>query len=135
MSGIVKGSSIGLGFKSMAEDLGVPVRIRVHSDSAAAIGISRRRGLGKIRHLAVGDLWVQERLRAGDFELVKMLGSENPADVLTKFTEKPILSKLLAKLNLSHESGRADSAPQIASVDYRVHFDNFQQAPKAKLSL
>ena len=30
---------------------------------AAAIGICRRTGIGRVRHLAVGQLWVQERLR------------------------------------------------------------------------
>ena len=118
--GLSKGSSVGLGFKSMAEDLGITVRIRVNSDSSAAIGISRRSGLGKIRHLVVGDLWVQERLRAGDFELVKVLGSENPADVLTKFTDRATLAKMTSRMNLSHEDGRADSVPKLAAMCYLI---------------
>ena len=114
---------MGLGFQSMARDLGVEVSLRIHSDSSAAIGISRRRGLGKIRHLAVGDLWVQERLRNGDVEVLKVLGSENPADLLTKFVEHPIIDKMVSKLNLSFEKGLAESAPQIASMCYRVIFN------------
>ena len=31
----------------------------MRSDAAAALGICRRRGLGNVRHLAVGDFWVQ----------------------------------------------------------------------------
>ena len=104
----------------MAKDLGVAVDIKIHSDSSAAIGITRRRGLGKIRHLAVSDLWVQERLRAGDFDLVKVLGTENPADVLTKYTEKPTLFKMISKMGLGFEAGRATSAPNIAAVYYRL---------------
>ena len=126
---------MGLGFQSMARDLGIEVSLRIHSDSSAAIGISRRRGLGKIRHLAVGDLWVQERLRNGDFQLEKVLGSENPADVLTKFTEKPTLRHMLQKLNLTYEDGRADSAPQIASVYYRKTFIKHTQHSKARTFL
>ena len=122
LSGIVKGASLGLGFQSTAADLGITVRLRIHSDSSAAIGISRRRGLGKIRHLSVGDLWVQERLRNGDFELVKILGTQNPADVLTKFTDKPTLNNMTSKMNIHPEQGRAETAPQIAAVYYNVEF-------------
>lgn len=35
------------------------------------IGIARRRGLGKIRHLDVGDLWVQAKVRQKVVDLVK----------------------------------------------------------------
>ena len=62
----------------MAEDFGISANINVHSGSSTAICISRRRGLGKIRHLAVGDLWVQESLRNGDFDLVKIWGGREP---------------------------------------------------------
>ena len=44
LGGIVKGASLGLGFQSMAADLGLKINVRVHSDSSAAIGISRRKG-------------------------------------------------------------------------------------------
>ena len=73
---------MGLGFRSLTADLGLTLRLRIHSDSSAAIGIYRRRGLGRVRHIAVGDLWIQEKLRDGELDLVKVLGSENPADVL-----------------------------------------------------
>ena len=58
--GIVKGATISLGLQSCAADLGIDVKVHLHSDASAAIGICRRRGLGKIRHLAVSYLWIQE---------------------------------------------------------------------------
>ena len=102
----------------MAEDLGVKVRIRVHSDSSAAIGISRRRGLGKIRHLSVGDLWIQERLRNRDFDSEKVLGSENPSDILTKFADKPTLNKMLS-LSLSAEPVLRGRPTGVGAADRR----------------
>ena len=54
------------------------------SDAVAAIGIARRRGAGKIRHLDCTDLWIQEQLRGNELSLNKILGTENPADLLTK---------------------------------------------------
>eukprot|EP00969_Alexandrium_andersonii_P096396 4256202-Alexandrium_andersonii.AAC.1 len=52
-------------------DLGFFARLRGYADSSAATGICRRTGIGRVRHLAVGHLWVHERVRPGDFELIK----------------------------------------------------------------
>ena len=56
------------------KDLVWTVDLHIHSDSSAAIRLVKRRGLGKVRHLAVSDMWVQDRLASGDFKLHKMLG-------------------------------------------------------------
>ena len=52
-------------------DLGINVRIQIKSDASAAIGIASRRGLGKIRHLEVSQLWLQQRVASEDLEKVK----------------------------------------------------------------
>ena len=111
--GIVKGATQGLGFQALAADLGFNFKIKVMSDSTAAMGICRRRGLGKVRHIAVSDLWLQERLKTGDFTLCKILGSENPADFLTKFVEKQTLRRLMPMAGLDWETGRPDAAPAL----------------------
>ena len=53
----------------------------MHSDATAAIGIARRKGLGKLRHLKVEDLWIQQKVRDKTMEIVKVLGTDNPADI------------------------------------------------------
>ena len=113
LSGICKGSSVSLGLISVAKDLGFTWDLVVETDASAAIGISRRRGLGKIRHLAVADLWVQDRVRSGDFVLRKVPGSENASDLLTKFVDRPLLLKHLSRMGLYKEEGRAALAPTI----------------------
>ena len=70
LGGICRGASIALGLQSLAKDLGIELKVNIHTDATAAIGICRRRGLGKIRHLHVADLWVQDRLKRGDFTLM-----------------------------------------------------------------
>ena len=85
----------------------------MQTDSTAAIGICKRRGLGNIRHLAKADLWVQDRIRAGDFSLKKVLGTENISDILTKFTDRATLCKHLKTMGLRQETGRAALAPKI----------------------
>ena len=87
--------------------------MRVSTDAAAVVGICRRRGLGKIRHLATTDLWVRDRLKKKDFELHRVPCVSNPADILTKHVDRTILDKHLQTLNLRFEDGRAASAPAI----------------------
>ena len=113
LSGICRGASQGIGLRELCHDLGLEVRLRVHSDATGAIGMCRRRGLGKVRHLAVADLWIQDKVKAKDFDLVKVNGQENPADILTKPVDRGCLCKHLMRLRLEEEEGRAASAPSI----------------------
>ena len=114
LHGIAAGITQGLGMQSIARDLGFAIAIKVHTDATAALGICRRRGLGKIRHLDVTDLWCQEKVREGAVQLVKVLGSENPADIMTKYTDRAILEKMLKLAGLSTLDGRAECAPMAA---------------------
>ena len=65
LTGISKGAAQGLGLQTIASDLGIPLKLTVLTDATAAIGICRRRGLGKMRYLATADLWMQDRIRKG----------------------------------------------------------------------
>ena len=56
----------------------------VKTDASAAKGIASRRGAGKVRHIEVAQLWVQEKVSSGEIKVVKVSTSENVADALTK---------------------------------------------------
>ena len=111
LSGIRKGASKAIGMRSTLHELGLDVNLEICSDAAAAIGICKRRGLGKVRHLAVADLWIQDHLRSGDFALSKVKGPDNPADVLTKLVDKLTLDKHIGTMSLEGLDRRAGSAP------------------------
>ena len=113
LHGISKGCSQGLGLQSIARDLGLSLKVIVFTDAAAAIGIVRRRGLGRVRHLDVSDLWVQERVRNGDIEIRKVAGADNPADALTKILLRPSLVKHLCAMSIHPEEGRPAMAPRL----------------------
>ena len=81
---MVRAAAEAIGFRSLCRDLGVEVRIHLHSDSSAAIGISGRSGIGRVRHLEVAGLWIQDRVRLGDLTLHKINGPGNPTDLMTK---------------------------------------------------
>ena len=75
---------------------------------------SSTKGLGKVRHLDVADLWAQDKVRTGVVEIVKVQGADKPADVMTKYTDRPILINNLAKMNMHALPGRAACAPAYA---------------------
>ena len=54
--GVCSGASLGLGPQPLANDPGIEADLGVLTDATEAIGICRRRGLGRIRHLQVAEL-------------------------------------------------------------------------------
>ena len=84
---MVRGSSIGIGVKGLFEDLGITVRIRTNTDSSAALGLSKRRGLGKVRHMELNQLWLQDKVAKNEVEIRKVKGEDNVVDALTKHLE------------------------------------------------
>ena len=61
--GMVKGASVELGLQSVLKDFNIDCGITLKSDASAAIAISNRRGLGKVRHIEVCQLWLQDKVR------------------------------------------------------------------------
>ena len=99
--GLVKAAGAGLGHQSIMRDFGVDTPVRVLSDSSAALGISTRSGLGKLRHLETHTLWVQEKVRDKIISISKIQTGVNRADMQTKPLEEPKFMKLLAMLQSS----------------------------------
>ena len=97
-------------------DMGWIVPVTVHSDATAAIGIAKRKGLGKIRHLDVTDLWIQDKIRSKQIRLLKVLGAENVADVFTKYVDRSTLEKALKNMNVLKVEGRPACAPAAMGV-------------------
>ena len=117
LGGLVKGAAEAMGLRSVMGDLGTTCDIILHADATAAIGICRRRGLGKIRHLAVADLWIQDKIKTKDIGLEKVLGAHNPADLLTKYLDGTIQNGHIERIGLKCEDGRAASAPKLPKND------------------
>ena len=57
----VKAAQEGLALKHLAQELGDPVWLRLRGDSSANDGILKRSGTGKVKHLSVRRLWLQEK--------------------------------------------------------------------------
>ena len=110
---VVKASSVGLGVKAMFADYGHDIKVRIHTDSVAAKAISNRRGLGKVRHVDVKFLWVQQRTLNGDIEVLKADGETNIADIGTKHLDKKRLEMLLNRASFFYSQGRSGIAKEV----------------------
>ena len=83
---------------ALARDLGINLRTRLHVDASAALGILERRGVGRVRHLDVGTLWLQEQRLRDLVEFRKVLGTKNPDDLMTKHLAKDLVDKYMNQL-------------------------------------
>ena len=109
--GLVKGASIGIGVQSMLREFGVEVPVVVHTDSSAAKGIGSRRGLGRLRHIELSELWVQDMVANGRISIRKVKGTENFSDALTKHGSRDRIDQHMRHTCQVLRSGRHDCMP------------------------
>ena len=85
----------------------------IHIDSSAALGVAQRRGNGKLRHVRVGILWIQEKVEEEEIKFHKVKGDENPADLLTKHLSRAKIDGYMTRLNQVFHDGRANTSLEI----------------------
>ena len=66
---LVKCGCETLGLQSVMADLGIKTTCLMKTDSTAAIGITIRRGHGKVKHLQTCELWLQEVVKDKRIEI------------------------------------------------------------------
>ena len=91
----------------MAEGLGDFITAEVHVDSSAALSVTQRKGTGKMRHVRIGQLWVQETAERGELSFRKVKGTHNPADLGTKHLAAKKIEELTSNISLHEVCGRA----------------------------
>ena len=114
---MVAASSETIGLQALCRDMGLTIQGDVYVDSSAALGIAQRVGSGKIRHVRVQALWVQEVKCNKRLKYTKVLGTRNPSDILTKHVPKDLLETHLQTLGVVHQTGRAKAAPSLDMVE------------------
>ena len=95
-----KAAAEGLHLASLLSDLGVPgVRVKVCVDSSTAKSLAERSGLGGARHMDIRLLWLQACVKKGEVSIQTVIGTENPADALTKPLGHEALELAARRLN------------------------------------
>ena len=98
----------------MAKDFGISYTGTLFTDATAGKGIAERRGVGKVRHLDTQYLWVQQKLYNKAFKIKKVKGTENPADLQTKYVGQAEIEKQMTRMNFIHMDGQSRLAKQSA---------------------
>jgi len=82
--GVVSCISTCIGILGSMQFIGFPLKLDVYTDSSAARGILARQGTGKVRHLEVKSLWVQQLVKSKFLRVLPVAGEFNEADIGTK---------------------------------------------------
>ena len=87
------------------------VKMKLHVDSSAAMGTIQRAGFGRMKHLQIRHLFLQDLLRMKVFSLHKISTKMNPADLGTKklgLERRKDLGRLIGIFTGEDETSRQD---------------------------
>ena len=110
---VVKSACEAIGTVSLADDFGITLRVRLHVDAAAALGILERQEVGRVRHLDIGVLGLQEQQLRRVVELTKVLGTSNPADLMTKHLAQESLNQHAEVLQYDFRQGQSATTARL----------------------
>ena len=83
----------------------------MHAPASAAIGIGNRLGVGKVRHIEVTQLWLQEKVGKREIVIEKVPTGANLADALTKGVDAQSIAKHLRGVGSEVLHDRHNLAP------------------------
>ena len=113
LTAVVKCSCEVIGVTQLAEDWNMSLTGDIFVDSSAALGVVARKGAGKLRHVRVGQLWIQQKAEDKELMYKKVSGTQNPADLMTKAVPSSEIDKHLQSLGQRHLEGRAEKSLMI----------------------
>jgi hypothetical protein len=92
---MASGLSESIGVRQGLEFLGSgTLSLKVHTDATTAMAVSARQGRGKLRHLSVRVLWIQQAVRERLCIVTKVGAERNLADIGTKALEQATFERL-----------------------------------------
>ena len=93
-------------------DLSAPSQL--YADASAALGIAKRDGAGKLRHINVKSLWLQEKKLRSELTFNKIAGENNPADGLTKHVRQELAQKYASSTGIGLSQDRARESLRVS---------------------
>ena len=86
--------------KGVYEEMRKSVQLNCLTDSSAAKGITARKGVGKVKHLSLRELWLQDAVQEKRLKVYKVHTDVNWADLGTKILDGSRILQLLQLLPL-----------------------------------
>ena len=114
---IDKSAATGMAGQSILNDPGTNLDLRVFTDATSGKSLASRRGLGKVRHIAVNELWTQHHVHEKSVTYVKIKNEFNPSDLLTKHLTKAGIQQIMEHLQHSYEQGRSATEPKLVAKE------------------
>ena len=78
-----KGGAEGLGIQQLAYDMGWILGVVLRTDASATKAMAMRRGSGKLKHVEVQELWLQQAVHSERLRVEKIPRASNASDLLT----------------------------------------------------
>lgn len=97
----------------MASGFENKLNVRVLVDASACLGVIARRGAGKVGHIDASHLWIQETSAKRRATYEKAVGSNNPADLMTKGVCQVEVGKHLQSVGACCPEGRVEGASKV----------------------
>ena len=101
----VKAAQEGLGVAHLEEEFGRWLLVQLYGDSSANHGIIARQGSGKVKHLTVRQLWLQQQAELGSCLHAKVPRAVNSADLLTHYWTRTDGDEHIKRMNCCREEG------------------------------
>ena len=110
------GVSEGILLRKVLAFFGLPLGLRVLTDSAANNAMAHRLGVGKVRHLETKVLWLQQLVYQGLLTMTWRAGRFNNADLGTKVLRKARFLELVEKAGLRDRAKEDAIVHQVKKV-------------------
>ena len=94
-----KAAAEALRLQSALKDLGIDVKIGLEIDAKATLGIVSRQGLGKLKHVEVHDVWLQEAIKRERLSAKKIPRATNTVDLLASPSQADEIKRQMTEMD------------------------------------
>ena len=129
LAAALKGSCECMCIMSMLRDFVKTCNGVMLGDASAALGVIRRQGVGRMKHIDVNMRWVRQKAAERTLDFQKFPGASNPADRVTKFVSKERIDYYMGLMNCGYPTDVSKIRYTINGLDGfegRAHGDGYR---------
>ena len=131
---LLKRAHQSLGVINLGKDFGLKLSTMLRIDASAALAITHRQRLGKLRHIDAHWLWIRDKVNNKQITATNVNGNLNPADLLTKHLPIEDLRRHVSTLGFEWMIGRAFQSLTISNVQ-SVDADHWTKAQQCVMRI
>jgi hypothetical protein len=101
-------------------ELNREMSLHLFCDSLSGVKVTHKTGLGRMKHLEIKQLWLQQEVREGKISVDHWPGLENPADLYTKALDNRRFRYLCEMVGMSLNPESFSETTAAAAADHAV---------------